>query len=36
MLLLPPSLLDWLPKGHLVHFILDVVEQLDFSKIYAS
>src|SRR5271157_2193260 len=36
MLLLPPSLLDWLPKGHLVHFILDVVEQLDLSKIYAS
>src|SRR5208337_831689 len=35
MLLLPPSLLDWLPKGHLVHFILDVVERLDLSKIYA-
>jgi transposase len=36
MLLLPPSLLDWLPEGHLVHFILDLVEQLDLSKIYAS
>jgi transposase len=36
MLLLPPSLLDWLPEGHLAHFILDVVEQLDLSKIYAS
>jgi transposase len=36
MLLLPPSLLDWLPQGHLAHFILDVVEQLDLSKIYAS
>ena len=36
MLLLPPSLLDWLPKGHLAYFILDVVEQLDLSKIYAS
>jgi len=36
MLLLPPSLLDWLPEGHLVHFILDVVEQLDLSNIYAS
>ena len=35
-LLLPPSLLDWLPEGHLAHFILDVVEQLDLSKIYAS
>ena len=36
MLLLPPSLLDWLPQGHLAHFILDVVEQLDLSKIYES
>jgi transposase len=36
MLLLPPSLLDWLPEGHLAHFILDVVEQLDLSNIYAS
>ena len=36
MLLLPPSLLDWLPEGHLAHFILDMVEQLDLSKIYAS
>jgi len=36
MLLLPPSLLDWLPEAHLAHFILDVIEQLDLSKIYAS
>jgi transposase len=36
MLLLPPSLMDWLPKGHLVYFIVDVVERLDISKIYAS
>jgi transposase len=36
MLLLPPSLMDWLPKGHLVYFLLDVVERLDLSKIYAS
>jgi transposase len=36
MLLLPPSLMDWLPEGHLALFILDVVEQLDLSKIYAS
>ncbi len=28
--------MDWLPEGHLAHFILDVVEQLDLSKIYAS
>ncbi|WP_041440261.1 IS1182 family transposase [Syntrophobacter fumaroxidans] len=36
LLLLPPSLLDWLPEGHLAHFILDVVEQLDLSELYAS
>jgi transposase len=36
MLLLPPNLLDWIPKGHLVHFILDMVEQLDLSAIYDS
>jgi transposase len=36
MLLLPPSIMDWLPEGHLVHFIIDVVEQLDLSNIYSS
>ena len=36
MFLLPPSLHDWLPEGHLVYFIIDVVGQLDVSKIYAS
>jgi transposase len=35
-MLLPPSLMDWLPKDHLVYFLLDVVEQLDLSKIYGS
>ena len=33
--LLPPSPLEWLPEGHLALFILDVVQQLDLSKIYA-
>ena len=28
--------MDWLPKGHLAYFLLDVVEQLDLSNIYAS
>jgi transposase len=28
-LLLPPDLHDWVPENHLVHFILDAVEQLD-------
>jgi len=34
--LLPPSLQDWLPEGHLAYFIIDVVERLDLSAIYAS
>jgi transposase len=33
--LLPPSPLEWLPEGHLALFILDVVQQLDLSTIYA-
>jgi transposase len=32
--LLPSSPLEWLPKGHLALFILDVVEQLDLSPLY--
>jgi transposase len=28
--------MDWLPEEHLVHFIIDVVEQLDLSAIYSS
>jgi len=31
--LLPPSLSDWLPEGHLAYFVSDVVEQLDLSAI---
>jgi len=33
--LLPPSLRDWLPEGHLAYFVSDVVDQLDLSAIYA-
>ena len=33
-LLLPPSLQEWLPDGHLARFIADVTEQLDLSAIY--
>lgn len=36
MLLLPPSLLDWLTEGHIARFIIDMVEQLDLSAIYNS
>jgi len=35
-LLLPPSLHDWLPENHLARFLVDVVETLDLSAIYAS
>jgi len=31
--LLPPSPLDWLPEDHVAYFILDVVSQLDLSRI---
>jgi transposase len=33
--LLPPSPLDWLPNDHLARFILDTVEELDLSAIFA-
>lgn len=35
-LLLPPSLDDWLPEGHLARFIVDVVEQIDLRAIEAA
>src|SRR5690554_5641082 len=34
-LLLPPSLNEWLPEGHLAYFISDVVEELDLCAFYA-
>jgi len=38
VLLLAPVLSEWLPDGHLAHFVSDVVESgaLDLSAIYAS
>lgn len=36
LLLLPPSLHEWLPSEHLVHFIRDAVESLDLTAIYES
>jgi transposase len=33
LLLLPPSLQDWLPENHLSYFVSDVVDQLDLSAI---
>ena len=35
-LLLPPSLRDWLGEGHLAWCVLDAVEQIDLSAIYAA
>jgi transposase len=34
--LLPPSLRDWLPEGHLALFVSDVVDSLDLAAIFAS
>jgi transposase len=34
-LLLPPSLRDWLPEGHLAYYVSDIVDQLDLSAIHA-
>lgn len=36
ILLLPPSLDEWLPKDHVVYFLSDVVDQLDLSEIEQS
>lgn len=30
-LLLPPDLRDWVPADHLVHFVIDAIDQLDVS-----
>src|ERR687891_2103239 len=35
-LLLPPSLREWLPEGHLAWFVIDAVERLDLSAFYAG
>jgi transposase len=34
-LLLPPSLRDWLPEGHLAYYVGDIVDQMDLSAIHA-
>jgi transposase/IS5 family transposase len=33
LLLLPPSLSDWVPEGHLARFVSDLVEELELSEI---
>lgn len=34
--LLPPSVQDWLPNGHLARFVVDIVDQLDLRSLKAS
>lgn len=34
--LLPPSLQDWLPEGHLARFVVEIVEQLDLRSLKQS
>jgi transposase len=34
--LFPPSVQEWLPQDHLARFVVDVVEQLDLSRIEGS
>ena len=36
VLLLPPDLREWLPAGHLAHFVIDTVAELDLSAFYAA
>ena len=31
--LLPPSVEDWLPKDHLARFVVDIIDQLDLSRL---
>ena len=35
LLLLPPSLREWLPEGHLAHHVSDLVDGLDLTALYA-
>ena len=34
--LLPPSLQDWLPEKHLARLVVDIVDQLDLSRLGVS
>lgn len=36
LLVLPPSVREWLPPEHLVYFVSDVLDTLDLSRIYDS
>jgi len=34
--LLPPSIQDWLPEGHLARFVVEIIEQLNLQKIKSA
>ncbi len=36
VLLMPPSLREWLPEGHLAWFVLDAVEEMDLSGFFGA
>src|SRR3712207_2993950 len=36
VLLLPPSLREWLPEGHLAWFVIDAVDRLDLTAFYGA
>ena len=36
LMLMPPSVAEWLPDDHLVWFVLDVVAELDLSAFHAA
>ncbi|MFT5130123.1 MAG: hypothetical protein ACI8W8_003752, partial [Rhodothermales bacterium] len=31
-MILPPDMRDWLPENHMVHFVVEAVETLDFQE----
>lgn len=36
LMMMPPSVREWLPEDHLAFFVLDVVAELDMSAFYAA
>jgi transposase len=35
-MLLPPDLREWLPAGHLAHFVIDAVDELELAAFYGA
>lgn len=36
LMLMPPSVRDWLPEGHLAFFVIDTVAELDLSEFFSA